>query len=190
MANVTVLIPTPLRKFTGNLDTVTVEAGTIGEMLQALDAAHPGLGKPLIDENGNPRRFVNLYVGGEDIRFKDNAQTVLSDGDEVSIVPAIAGGAPADTASLVYQITFHRGMYNVPILYNLGKKFRVTVNLRRAMMSEEAGFAEIELIGQDTEIERAIANLQTTGVSITGPVSERIEPDYDQALATTVGRGT
>lgn len=187
MANVTVLIPTPLRKFTGNLDTVTVEAGNIAQMLQALDAAHPGLGKPLMDENGNPRRFVNLYVGGEDIRFKENAQTVLSDGDEVSIVPAIAGGA---TGSEVYQLTFHRGMYNTPLLYNLGKKFRVTVNLRRAMMSEEAGFAEIELTGPDTEIGRAIADLQTTGVSITGPVSDRIEPDYDQALATTVGRGT
>jgi len=92
MATVKVLIPTPLRKFTGDADTVTVDAETIGTLLKALDVAHPGLGKPLIDENGNPRRFVNLYVNGEDIRFLQNAETAIKDGDEVSIVPAIAGG--------------------------------------------------------------------------------------------------
>ena len=92
MPAVKVLIPTPLRKFTGDQETVTADAQNIGALLKSLDAAHPGLGKPLIDDEGNPRKFVNLYVNGEDIRFLDGKDTSLKEGDEVSIVPAIAGG--------------------------------------------------------------------------------------------------
>jgi len=94
MATIKVLIPTPLRKFTGDQDTVAVEnAGTVGALLQSLTTEHTGLRQPLIDDNGNPRRFVNLYLNGEDIRFLQNSETELKDGDEISIVPAIAGGA-------------------------------------------------------------------------------------------------
>lgn len=93
MSTVKVLIPTPLRKFTGDQETVSVEnAGSIAELMTSLTTAHAGLAKPLLDENGVPRRFVNLYVNGEDIRFLQNTETPLKDGDEVSIVPAIAGG--------------------------------------------------------------------------------------------------
>jgi Molybdopterin converting factor, small subunit len=92
MPTVKVLIPTPLRKFTGEQETVSADADTIGALLKSLDAAHPGLGKPLMDEEGNPRRFVNLYVNGEDIRFLQGKDTPLKENDEVSIVPAIAGG--------------------------------------------------------------------------------------------------
>lgn len=93
MATVKVLIPTPLRKFTGDQETVSIEdAGTVGALLKSLVAAHSGLEKPLLDENGAPRRFVNLYVNGEDVRFLQNTDTPLKDGDELSIVPAIAGG--------------------------------------------------------------------------------------------------
>ena len=94
MPSVKVLIPTPLRKFTGDQETVSVEDATsIAELMTSLTEAHSGLAKPLLDENGVPRRFVNLYVNGEDIRFLQNVETPLKDGDEVSIVPAIAGGA-------------------------------------------------------------------------------------------------
>ena len=94
MATIKVLIPTPLRKFTGDQDTVSIEdAGTVGALLKSLTTEHSGLRQPLIDDNGNPRRFVNLYLNGEDIRFLQNSETELKDGDEISIVPAIAGGA-------------------------------------------------------------------------------------------------
>jgi molybdopterin converting factor small subunit len=156
-------------------------------MLQSLDQAHPGLGKPLVDDAGQPRKFVNLYVNGEDIRFLQNAETALKDGDEVSIVPAIAGGA---SGTEVYNLTFHREMFNVPILHNLGKRFRVEVNIRRAMLSEESGWAEVGFTGTVDEIGRAIADLHTTGVNITGPVSEVVEPDYSQSVPGSVGRGT
>jgi molybdopterin synthase sulfur carrier subunit len=89
---VSVLIPTPLRKLTDDHDLVTVEAGTVEEMVNALDNRFPGFGGRLKDENGTLRRFINVYVNDEDIRFLQNKDTVLKDGDSVSIVPAIAGG--------------------------------------------------------------------------------------------------
>ena len=90
--SVTVRIPTPLRKLTGGADEVAVEAATIGEMLDKLEEAHPGLKARLCDDTGEIRRFVNVYVNDEDVRFLDGRDTKLKDGDEVSIVPAIAGG--------------------------------------------------------------------------------------------------
>ncbi len=92
MATVKVLIPTPLRKLTGDQETVTLDADSITTLMAGLDAHHPGIGGRLMDEEGNLRRFVNLYVNGEDIRFLQNKETALKEGDEVSIVPAIAGG--------------------------------------------------------------------------------------------------
>jgi molybdopterin synthase sulfur carrier subunit len=90
--SVNVRIPTPLRKLTGGADEVAIEASNIGELIDNLEAAHAGLKERLCDENGEIRRFVNIYVNDEDVRFLDGRNTALKDGDEVSIVPAIAGG--------------------------------------------------------------------------------------------------
>jgi len=87
-----VLIPTPLRKLTGDIESVSAAGATIGEVIEHLDKAHPGLKERLCDEAGNVRRFVNIYVNGEDIRFLDEKATAVKESDEVSIVPAIAGG--------------------------------------------------------------------------------------------------
>lgn len=87
-----VLIPTPLQKFTNDEASVSLDATSIDGLLQALEGRYPGIQARLCDENGKLRRFLNLYVNSEDIRFLDNQATVLSDGDEVSIVPAVAGG--------------------------------------------------------------------------------------------------
>jgi molybdopterin synthase sulfur carrier subunit len=87
-----VTIPTPLRLLTDNLDTVEVEGGTVNELISALDAKYPGIGERLLDAQGNVRRFVNIYVNGEDIRFLQDKATPVKPGEEVSIVPAIAGG--------------------------------------------------------------------------------------------------
>ncbi|HEX5324340.1 MAG TPA: MoaD/ThiS family protein [Capsulimonadaceae bacterium] len=89
---VSVLIPTPLRKLTANQDTVAVEAANVDEMVRGLEEQFPGLGQRLRDENGELRRFINIYVNDEDIRFLQGKTTPLKDGDSVSIVPAIAGG--------------------------------------------------------------------------------------------------
>ncbi len=90
---VNVLIPTPLRKLTNEQDTVQAPAGTIGSLIAALESQYPGLGNRLTDESGNLRKFVNVYVNEEDIRFLAGKETEIKEGDTVSIVPAIAGGA-------------------------------------------------------------------------------------------------
>ena len=85
-------IPTPLRKLTNDEEVVEVSAKTIGEAIGELQGRFPGIKDRLVDESGEVRRFVNVYVNEEDIRFLQNQQTPLKDGDEVSIIPAIAGG--------------------------------------------------------------------------------------------------
>jgi len=88
---VTVRIPTPLRTLTGGEDQVQVPGATLREVIETLEKKHPGIRDRLLDDKG-VRRFVNIYVGDEDVRFLDGLETKLSSGTEISIVPAIAGG--------------------------------------------------------------------------------------------------
>ncbi len=85
-------IPTPLQKITGNQSEVEVVGNSVKAALAALDGKFPGIKDRLYDEKGNLRRFINFYVNDEDIRFLKSEETLLKDGDELSIVPAIAGG--------------------------------------------------------------------------------------------------
>lgn len=89
--SVTVRIPTPLRTLTQGKDEVPASAGTVRQILDGLEGQYPGLKDRLLDEKG-VRRFVNIYANEEDIRFLDNLDTKIKDGDSLSIVPAIAGG--------------------------------------------------------------------------------------------------
>jgi sulfur-carrier protein len=89
---VKVRIPTPLRKLTHDEETVHVSAATVGGVIAELQTRYPGIKERLTDDDGNMRRFVNVYVNEEDIRFLQNQETALRDGDEISIIPAIAGG--------------------------------------------------------------------------------------------------
>jgi molybdopterin converting factor small subunit len=89
---VTVRIPTQLRSLSAGSSEVSVEASTVSEALKALEAAHPGFAERLFDEDGRLRRFVNVFVADEDIRFLDGVETPLTTGSTVSIVPAVAGG--------------------------------------------------------------------------------------------------
>ena len=85
-------IPTPLRKLTNELEVVETSGATIGDILENLEKAFPGLKERICDEQGNVRRFVNIFVNDEDIRFLEDKATAVKDSDEISIVPAIAGG--------------------------------------------------------------------------------------------------
>jgi molybdopterin synthase sulfur carrier subunit len=89
---VTVRIPTQLRSLTGGASESSVDGGTVAEVLKALDAAHPGFAERIFDESGGLRRFVNVFVAEEDIRFLQNLDTPIAAGQVVSIVPAVAGG--------------------------------------------------------------------------------------------------
>ena len=89
---ITVRIPQPLRSLTGNLSSVTGDGTTLEACLAHLETLYPGIKERVMDETGQLRRFVNIYVNGDDVRFIDGLGTPLKDGDEVSIVPAVAGG--------------------------------------------------------------------------------------------------
>jgi molybdopterin synthase sulfur carrier subunit len=89
---VKVRIPTPLRKLTHDEEIVHGSAATVGGSIAELQTRYPGIKERLTDDAGNMRRFVNVYVNEEDIRFLQNQETALKDGDEISIIPAIAGG--------------------------------------------------------------------------------------------------
>jgi sulfur-carrier protein len=90
--SVHVRIPTPLRRFTGGAEEVSVTGDTVAALVEDLERNHPGLKERICDEQGKVRRFVNIFVNGDDIRFLNNLETAIKAGDEVSIVPAIAGG--------------------------------------------------------------------------------------------------
>ena len=89
---VNVRIPTPLRKLPNEKDIVQGDGGTLSACIDGLDSQYPGIKERLLDETGELRRFVNIYVNGEDVRFSQGVQTTLKAGDEISIVPAVAGG--------------------------------------------------------------------------------------------------
>ena len=88
----TVRIPTQLRTLSGGAAEVDVDGSTVGEVLKALDAAHPGFAARLFDDSGALRRFVNVFVADEDVRFADGLDTTVEPGQTVSIIPAVAGG--------------------------------------------------------------------------------------------------
>ncbi|MFQ5850296.1 MAG: ubiquitin-like small modifier protein 1 [Candidatus Binatia bacterium] len=90
--SVRVRVPTPLRKFTQGADEVDVQGDTVKALVDDLERNFPGIKERICDETGKVRRFVNVYINGDDIRFLQNLETSVRDGDSVSIVPAIAGG--------------------------------------------------------------------------------------------------
>ena len=89
---INVRIPQPLRGLTGNQSVVTAEGTSLSACIDHLEAAFPGVRERVMDETGQLRRFVNIYINGDDVRFMDGLASPLKDGDEVSIVPAVAGG--------------------------------------------------------------------------------------------------
>ena len=89
---VRVRVPTPLRKFTQGADEVSAQGSTVRALMEDLERQFPGIKERICDETGKVRRFVNVYVNGDDIRFLQNLETSIAEGDNISIVPAIAGG--------------------------------------------------------------------------------------------------
>lgn len=166
----TVRIPTPLRKLTAGKEEVIVQGATLAEILEALEKAHPGLKERLFDDTGEVRRFINIFLNDEDVRFLQNLKTPVKDSDEVSILPAIAGG---DDDRRRYYLTFPPQLVQEPVLYRLGQKFRVVTNVRSATVSSGIGVVALELEGVDDEIDRAIEYLQGIGVKV-DPIEQSV----------------
>lgn len=89
---VRVRVPTPLRRFTAGNGEVTAAGASLKDVINDLESRHPGMRDRLLDEKGEIRRFVNIYLNGDDVRFLDQLNSAVKDGDDISIVPAIAGG--------------------------------------------------------------------------------------------------
>jgi sulfur-carrier protein len=90
--SVTVRVPTILRTYTGGDARVTADGTVLSDVLESLDGSYPGIKGRIVDEQGELRRFVNVYVGNEDVRFLDGLSTPVEDGSEISVIPAVAGG--------------------------------------------------------------------------------------------------
>jgi molybdopterin synthase sulfur carrier subunit len=156
--SIKVRIPTPLQSITKNKSEVEVEkAQDIKDLIEKLEEEYPGIKERLLDENGNLRRFINFFVNEEDIRFLDGINTVLKDGDEVSIIPAIAGGSLANVQCSTFNgkwFNFQKlKVYNNAIefvsdIYILTKKFPkeelygIVNQIRRASISISLNIAE------------------------------------------------
>lgn len=169
-----VRIPTPLRKLTAGQDEVKVFGETVGEVMQNLEKEFPGFRERLFDEQGALRRFINIYLNDQDIRFLNHLETRLPEGSVISIIPAIAGGAVAKKkmAKKKLYLTFPQRLIKEPVIYQVGHKFQVITNIRGASVSEEIGLVALELEGEEREIEKAIKYLKKLGIKV-----EPIEKD-------------
>ena len=165
-----VRIPTPLKKLTGEQDIIKATGRTVGEVIQWLIEAYPGLKERLLDEQGGVRRFINIYVNNEDIRFIQNLETPLKDGDQLSIIPAIAGGSSLKRR---VTLTFPPKLIKEPVIYNIGHRFRVVTNIRSANVSENVGWVTLEIDGEKEEYSKALDYLKEIGVKVE-PVEKNV----------------
>jgi len=164
-----VRIPAPLRRLCEGKEIVEVEGKNLLEALEDLEKKYPGFKERLFEANGELRRFVNIFVNAEDIRFLSGLNTPLKDGDEVSIIPAIAGGKKK---VLRLYLTYPSHLIKEPVIYQLGKKFKVVPNIRSASVKGDIGLVALELSGSEKELERAIKWLEKLGIKV-----EPIEQD-------------
>ncbi len=158
---VKVRIPTPLQKLTANQAEVQCQASNINEMLTQLESKHPGIKERLCDAEGKLRRFVNIYVNEEDIRFMQGQDTKVKDGDDISIIPAIAGGATKRIT-----LVFPQDQIKEPAVFMMAKKYDVMPNIRKARVTESIGEMMLELEGTEKNLELGIKYLESRGIKV------------------------
>lgn len=160
---VEVRIPTPLKKLVNDQNIIKANGNTVGEVLEWLTDNYPQLRERLRDENGELRRFINIYLNDEDIRFLQNLSTPLKDGDQISIIPAIAGGA---FIKKKVTLTFPPQLIKEPVIYNIGHQFKIVTNIRSANVSEDVGWVTLEIDGEEEEYLKALDYLKKIGVKV------------------------
>ena len=160
-----VRIPSPLQKLTNNQAEVSCEALDINQVLASLEKSHPGIKERLCDADGKLRRFVNIYVNEEDIRFMQGQDTPIKDGDDISIIPAIAGGAAATIKKRV-TLVFPPDQIKEPAVFMMAKKFDVMPNIRQARVTETVGEMMLELEGTEKNLEQGIRYLESKGIKV------------------------
>ena len=162
--SIKVRIPTPLQKLTANQAEVQCEAKNIDELLADLEKKHPGIKERLCDAEGKLRRFVNVYVNEEDIRFLQGQETALKPGDDISIIPAIAGGSGLETRRVT--LVFPQDRVKEPVVFTMAKQFDLMPNIRRARVSETIGEMTLEIQGKPGDLDKGIAYLESKGVKV------------------------
>ena len=165
---VKVRIPTPLQKLTDSRSEVACQAADVNEMLSELEKKYPGIKERLCDGEGKLRRFVNIYVNEEDIRFLQGQETPLKEGDDVSIIPAIAGGASKDSALVKKRVTlvFPQDQIKEPAVFAMAKKYDIMPNIRRARVTETVGEMTLELEGAPQNLQDGIRYLESKGIKV------------------------
>ena len=161
---VKVRIPSPLQKLTNQQAEVQCQAKNINEMLADLERKHPGVKERLCDSDGKLRRFVNIYVNEEDIRFLQGQETLLKEGDDVSIIPAIAGGAAL--AKKRVTLVFPQDQIKEPVVFMMAKKFDIIPNIRKARVTETVGEMTLELEGTENNLTQGIKFLESRGIKV------------------------
>lgn len=161
--NVRVRIPTPLRKLVGEHDIISADGNTVGEVIHWLTETYPGLRERLHDEQGQVRRFINIYVNEEDIRFIRNLETPVKDGDQISIIPAIAGGSSLKRR---VTLTFPPEKIKEPVIYNIGHRFKIVTSIRSANVTEHVGWVTLEIDGEEDEYLKALQYLKEIGIKV------------------------
>ena len=162
--SIKVRIPTPLQKLTNNQDEVHCEAKNVNELLGALEKNHPGIKERLCDGEGRLRRFVNVYVNEEDISFLQGQDTPLKDGDDISIIPAIAGGAKLSKKRVM--LVFPPDQIKQPAVFTMAKKYDIMPNIRKARVTETIGEMMLELEGTEENLTKGIAYLESLGIKV------------------------
>ena len=162
--SVKVRIPTPLQKLTNNQGEVLCEAMNIDQMLADLEKKHPGIKERLCDGEGKLRRFVNVYVNEEDIRFLKGQETSLKDGDDISIIPAIAGGAELSKKRVT--LVFPPDQIKKPAVFTMAKKFDIMPNIRKARVTETIGEMMLEIEGTEENLNKGVKYLESLGIKV------------------------
>ena len=162
--SIKVRIPSPLQKLTNNQSEVQIEASNIDELLAGLEKNYPGIKERLCDAEGKLRRFVNVYVNEEDIRFLQGQETKVKSGDDISIIPAIAGGAGVTKKRVT--LVFPPNLIQEPVVFTMAKKFDVIPNIRKARVTETVGEMMLELEGDEKNLEKGIQYLESKGVKV------------------------
>ena len=161
---VKVRIPTPLQKLTKDQAEVLCQAASINEMLAELERQHPGVKERLCDAEGKLRRFVNIYVNEEDIRFLQGQDTKLKEGDDISIIPAIAGGSGLVKRRVT--LVFPQEQIKEPVVFTMAKKFDIMPNIRKARVTETVGEMMLEMEGTEKNLEQGIKFLESHGIKV------------------------
>jgi molybdopterin converting factor small subunit len=144
--SIKVRIPTPLQKLTNNQAEVQCDAANVNELLASLEKQYPGIKERLCDAEGKLRRVA------------------LKAGDDISIIPAIAGGAPLDRKRVT--LVFPQNLIQEPVVFTMAKKFDIMPNIRRARVTESVGEMTLELEGEDKNLDKGIKYLESRGVKV------------------------